>query len=491
MPDQTLFPRGLPGRDDDISKDALARLVEASKAPRAMWARPSNILQAQNNRWNYASGKIFLGELNAQLIGVRDDRHLLTIAGSRAGKGVSTIIPNLIEYPGSVLVIDPKGENAKHTASRRGHGSSNVRHGLGQDVFVLDPFEESGCKASQFNPLEMINPESAAAVDDAALIADALIIQEDGQGRHFTSAARNFLRSLILFVCTEVDEQSRNLNSVRDLLTLDKEGFKKLLTDMSNESRCEGVIRRAANSLLAKDERERSGVVSTAIEQTDFLDSPQMAHSLRRSDFRLAHLKEKLTSIYLCLPVRFIGTHSRWLRVIINLALSAMEQDKTQPAHRVLFIMDEFAVLNHLASIEHAAGQIAGFGVTLWPILQDLSQLKSIYKDRWETFMGNAGLMQFFGNNDLTTLDYLSKRLGKTTIAHTTQGETSTQQSAQGFTGRSVQLHETELMTSEEIAKCFSRQSGAQLLLWPGYAPIAIDRVEYHSHPSFVGKYDP
>ena len=82
----------------------------------------------------------------------------------------------------------------------------------------------------------------------------------------------------------------------------------------------------------------------------------------------------------------------------------------------VLFVLDEFASLGHMRQIEDAAGQIAGYGVKLWPILQDLGQLKSLYKDRWETFMGNAGVLQFFGNNDLTTLEWISKRLGTTTI---------------------------------------------------------------------------
>ena len=61
-----------------------------------------------------------------------------------------------------------------------------------------------------------------------------------------------------------------------------------------------------------------------------------------------------------------------------------------------------------MRQIEDAAGQIASYGVKLWPILQDLGQLKALYKERWETFMGNAGVLQFFGNNDLTTLEWIS-----------------------------------------------------------------------------------
>ena len=477
MPNITLFPRGVPGRN-----------VRNNIAPFAQWADPEKI--ANHQHWRYAPGKIFLGAIGGCPIGVSDDRHMMTIAGSRAGKGVSTIIPNLLEYPGSVIVVDPKGENARHTRNRRAAGSEAVKQGLGQDVYVLDPFGVSGHPSSCFNPLTMIDPASDTAVDDAALVAEALVIQETGPGQHFSSAARNFLRGLILDVCTAEPPERRNLVSVRHLLTLDQEQFGALLKSMQANEQCNGVIRRAANSLASKSDNERSGVISTAIEQTDFLDSPPLARCLARSDFSLVDLKRKPTTVYLCLPAGRMGTHSRWLRVIINLALEAMERETVKPPLPVLFMMDEFAVLDHLSSIEKAAGQIAGFGVKLWPILQDLSQLKSIYHDRWETFMGNAGLMQFFGNNDLTTLQHLAQRLGKSTIVQVSKGEISMAQAAQGFTGESTQLHTTELMTADEIGRFFSRQSQAQILIWPGSDPIAIDRVKYFEDPFFAGKFD-
>jgi type IV secretion system protein VirD4 len=476
MVDIQRFPRGVPGRD-----------LRNNIAPFAQWADPARI--SSHEFWRYERGKTFLGAVNGQPIGVSDDRHMMTVAGSRAGKGVSVIIPNLLEYPGSILTIDPKGENARLTAARRGRGGGNVKEGLGQDVFVLDPFGVSGYQTSSFNPLSMIDIDADTAVDDAALIAEALVIQEEGPGRHFSAAARNFLRGLILQVCSDEPPETRNLLTVREYLTLDDEHFGRLLKAMGTNPNCNFVIQRAANSLLSKAPNEKSGVISTAIEQTDFLDSPPIARCLERTDFKLADLKTKPTTVYLCLPAGRMATHSRWLRIVINLAVEAMEREAQVPKNPVLFLMDEFAVLDHLSSIEKAAGQIAGFGVKLWPVLQDLSQLKSIYRDRWETFMGNAGLIQFFGNNDQTTLDYVAKRLGSSTIMQVSKGEISVAQSAGGFTGESKQLQITDLMTADEFGRYFSRQSRAQLLLWPGADPIAIDRVQYFEDAFFAGKF--
>jgi type IV secretion system protein VirD4 len=103
--------------------------------------------------------------------------------------------------------------------------------------------------------------------------------------------------------------------------------------------------------------------------------------------------------------------------------------------------------------------------------------------------MGNAGLLQFFGNNDLTTLEYISKRLGRSTIMTVSKGEISTEQGAGGFTGESAQFQASELMTPDEVGRFFSRQSNAQVLIWPGADPIAIDRVRYYDAPFFKGKF--
>lgn len=469
MVDISLFPRGDPGRSD-----------RSNISPNSTWLSADRI--AASPHWRYETGKIFLGSSGDTLMGVRDDRHLVTIAGSRAGKGTSAIVPNLLLYPGSVLCVDPKGENAAITAAQR--------EALGQTVYALDPFETSGLPVASFNPLSIIDVASETCVDDAALIADAIIIQEKGNGQHFTASARNWVRGLILYIAAHEPPEQRHLLRLRELMTLTGAGLADLLDKMIGSDAAYGVIARAGGAMDQKEAREFSGVLSTAIEQTDFLDSPAMRKVLERSDFALADLKRRKISVFLCLPAGRMATHNRWLRIFINLVIESMERDGKPPEdHPVLVIMDEFPVLGHLESVEKAAGLIAGFGVRLWPIIQDLSQLKHHYRESWETFMGNAGLLQVFGNSDLTTLKYVSERLGQSTVINISKGELSQQQAASGFTGESLSQSTVPLMTSEEVGRFFSRQSKAQLLLWSGSNPIAADRVEYFNHPLFRGKF--
>ena len=179
------LPRGVPGRQ--------GTLVEAK------WQLPPD---SASGKWKYRDdeGKvagILLGYAEGGGIGRIDNRHILTVAGSRSGKGVSLIVPNLLVYDGSVIVVDPKGELARVTA--------RARQAKGQKVTVLDPFGENGRYPSgSFNPLDEIDVDSPNAADDAGLVADALIIASQHEA-HWTDSARILLKALILFALTLED----------------------------------------------------------------------------------------------------------------------------------------------------------------------------------------------------------------------------------------------------------------------------------------------
>lgn len=133
--------------------------------------------------------KIWLSAQLAEVLplGFSDDRHLVTIAGARSGKGRSMIVPNLCIYPGSTVVIDPKGENASLTAMRRGPGNEWCE-GLGQEVFVLDPFgvaDVPDALRGSLNPLDLLDLQAETVVDDAAYLAEALVISTGAQAAHW------------------------------------------------------------------------------------------------------------------------------------------------------------------------------------------------------------------------------------------------------------------------------------------------------------------
>ena len=346
------------------------------------------------------------------------DRHLLTVAPTRSGKGVSAIIPNLLAYEGSVLVIDPKGENAKITKDRRGNGdpSRNIP-GMGQDVHIIDPWGITGFKASHFNPLDWLNPKDENISENAMILADSMIPPRQNIMEPFwDDEAKALLMGLLLHVAIDEQEKgNKNLGRVRDIICLGNDDFKDVLLKMRKSRN--PIVASTAERTISKEEKLRSNVLSSLQSHTHFLDSPRIRESLKKSDFKFEELKTKKMTVYLVLPADRIDAFGRWLRLLIQQAITVNARNiEIKPERPILFILDEMAALNRLTMVEQAYSLMAGFGMQLWGIVQDLSQLERIYGKGWETFIGNSGVLQYFGSRDHKTAEYFSKLCGVTTI---------------------------------------------------------------------------
>ena len=388
------------------------------------------------------SDRLWIGEAldaEATTLGYNDDRHVTLIAGTRGGKGAGVIVPNLCRWRGSCIVIDPKGENATVTARRRG-GGSDYTEGMGQEVRILDPFDEvplaSSLKA-RFNPLDVIDPDSDLAVDDAGRIAAAIIVRESKNDPFWEDAARGLVKGLILHTLTFPSfKDIRNLVTVRKLLmegdwlgieAARAMGVEKLPTpfamlwqSMIRNKAYGGVVSGVGEQMFSmadKSEKTLSGILEQARTSTVFLDGAPMRRLLEKSDFDLSAIKTspRGLTIYLTLPQRYMDTHFRWLRLMVTLALGEMERIKGRPktGHPTLFLLDEFPGLKRMEVIENAVAQAAGFGVKFFFVTQNLPQLKHEYDENWETFVSNSGLKIFFQVDDHFSRDYLSNLLGE------------------------------------------------------------------------------
>lgn len=463
---------GLPALDPrsrDLYERALPRRVQVprltpDRPPRNYWMSPHELMAHA-----YRGGDLIMGKLAGRFIGHMDDRPLMTIASARAGKTSTVLEPNLLIYPGSMLVLDPKGELSATAAFRRMQG---------HNVHVLDPFGQSGVPSSSFNALAELDPNSLTIVDDVRAIAEAIIVDDgDARSRHWNDSARTLLVALILLTLT-LPESERNFVTVRELLSLTFPGLvgaveiairnakaqkdesyfdehrvavQTLLRLMAGQGRrFGGILAAAGNRFLGTPQTERGSIFSTAFTQTDFLDSIPLREISRRSDFKLAELRGNTpTTIYLCLPVGRMESHYRWLRLIVQMACTVLEKLGAYPRGRrpILFMMEEIATLGHMEMIERAAAYFPGFGVKLWGVWQDCTQIQRNYEHSWETLLGNAGLIQCFANGDGRTLDYISRRLER-------------------------------LIEPFELRETFSRRSFTQLLMFEGEPPAAAPRLD-------------
>lgn len=436
-----------------------SRVIEAlqrGRHTRALGTADWNTSGEGLKRW--VKGDVWIGRLNnGRVLGAKDDRHILLCCGARSGKGTSFIVPNLISWPGSCVVIDPKGENAIVTANTRGTGSEYTGH-LGQKVVILDPMDELGRIKSpaakykgSFNPIDLVRMHPGEAMDIAATIAESLIVAESTADTYWTDAGKDALRALILHVATarEFKDSERNLVTVYRLAMEGDWEAKRLARLAAGDRKVPSGLFFLFKAMRANPAYK--GAVAAAGEMYGDLEkaSPKQLFSifqvictnlsfirggmeacLSSSSFMLHELKTdpQGISLFLTLPQRNMETHYRWLRMLTTLFIGEMERVRQQPASGspILMVLDEFPGLKRMKVIENAAAQIAGFGVKMVMVTQTLAQLKEQYKDGWETLIGNTGLKIFFGNEDNFTCDYVSKMIGhcETTRATITISDT-------------------------------------------------------------------
>lgn len=417
------------------------------------------------------------------------DRHLLTVAPTRSGKGTTQIIPNLLTYEGSALVIDPKGENALITARQR--------QVMGQKVHIVDPWgiaKIKGIKPATFNPLDWLIASGADMTENAMILADALVVEDNHGDSFWVEEAKALLQGVILYVATDPKEDGqRHLGRVRELLLLDGEQHKALFQDMWQS--VHHVVKSTGARSLQKDPKLLSNVIASAQAQTHFLDSERLQENLKTSSFKMDDLKSSAMTVYLVLPADRLNTFGRWLRLLVqqSITVNARNIDK-KPEKPILFILDEFAALGRLSMVEQAYGLMAGFGMQLWGIVQDLNQLERIYDKGWESFISNAGMINYFGSSDRKTAEYFSTLCGETTVWNFSSAISnavthSTSRSASGGSSSSSTTYTTtdttassqrKLMYPDELMRL---RKGEQIIFFENMFPTAALKTPWFDNP--------
>lgn len=373
----------------------------------------------------YRSGSLFLGldpDTNAP-IGINTERHAITIAGSGSGKGAALLIPNALRWPHNLLVVDPKGEVANEVWK--------AREALGQQVAVLDPFGAAKAVPARlratFNPLAGIKPANPLARDEIRVIADGLVKRHKQEDGDWYDGAVRIIGGVLAFVLEKAPPDQRTFAAMRAMLLQPNEA---LHADAQAMQHCEafgGLAKDAATAILAAVTSDRGGEkthLSMARASTLWMDQKLMADAMAASTFELSDLRFGKLSLFLVLPPRYLDEYSTFLRLFVRAAINAMMDDEATTemddeattARPCLFLLDEFYSLGKLDVVAKAAGLMRSYGLHLWPFMQDLGQLRTLYGDDLaNTFFSNADAAVFFGNSDRPTLQHVSWMIGNMT----------------------------------------------------------------------------
>jgi type IV secretory pathway TraG/TraD family ATPase VirD4 len=337
------------------------------------WAEPDNGASKWEGR-NHAVGLAYRG-----------NAHGLTIAPTRSGKGVSSIIPTLLTNNESAFVLDVKGENWFVTSPHR-----TMR---GHRVIVINPFNQFGEElgfakpmTQRFNPLHNIRPDSKTFDSDIMRVVDAIIVKESGNHSHFSDRARDLLAVLIGFVCSDPAELAagdNHLIRVREILKYEDTTFLKIMFRAAESS---VSLVRNAGSFTNPDSNEVRDSRSTANTQTSFLDNQQIAYFLTGHDFEFSELRKSATTIYCIMDLDALQSFFRFARLMVQCLFSELYKKPAYSDRQVLVILDEQSQLQGMSVLEKSPSLLAGYKVRLWSIFQDISQMEHIYGKLWKTF---------------------------------------------------------------------------------------------------------
>lgn len=447
--------------------------ILAKNAAAMVWHKPQShgsarfatLIDARRGKLLSSKGLI-LGRKHGRMLRYGGEGHLLTFAPTRSGKGVGCVIPNLLAYPGSVVVTDIKGENSAITRT--------YRESLGP-VYELAPLGGATGKPAKFNPLDFIRIGTAYEVDDARLVAEMLVVPEHAQPNHWEREARTLITGLLLYIRHHWDLLEQNLGTLRDLLMQDGDEFELLLAKMA-VSHQENVAR-IARGFSQKEPKERSAVISTAQGATELFESPELRATTEISSFKFETLKDEVASVFIIVPPEYLEAYRPFLRLMAGLATVAMTRNTAKPAQPVLFMLDELPALGYMRPIEDGIGYLAGYGAKLWLFVQDLDQLQKTYP-KARSMIANCAVRQAFNVQDPDTAKLLSDMLGTATVQMQSEGRTS----PLPFKLISAAFHSgafegaRQLMTTGEILAMDGKK---QLLFVQGLPAFCARKIRY------------
>jgi len=440
--------------------------------------------------------------------------HVLCFAPTRSGKGVGLILPTLLSWPDSTVVLDIKGENWALT--------SGFLKSQGHTVLRFDPADHDR-SASRFNPLEEVRLDLGRAISDTQQLA-TMILDPDGKGLsdYWDKAAFGFFASVILHCMITkraTTGTSANLYDVSLMLEDHKRegGPKALFQEMMAADHVAmmlemlpGIEKDLAESahvfiaagaagMLAKADKEMAGVVSTATANMSLYRDPIVARNTACCDFRISDLMNHETPLHLYLvvsPADIDRTRPLFRIFVSQLCGRLMEKmefsgggTKATYKHRLLLMLDEFTSLGKLAIIERAIAYMAGYGIKGYFIVQDTKQLNACYGQD-NALMANCHVRIAYAPNIVETAEQLSKMTGTTTVVQ--YKETITKGKGGGG---SISVSEVSrpLLTPDECMRLpgihkgpGGIEPGDMLIFTAGHYPIYGRQILHFLDPFFL-----
>ena len=438
----------------------------------ARWARWGEIRQAKL----LDTAGVVLGKKGGTLLVNAEPVHTLVAAPTRSGKGVGIVIPNLLFWPDSVVVLDIKHENYAATAGYRSQAGGN-------HVYTWAPMDDH---SHRYNPFDFIAREGPRRITDIQLLATILLPQPPNGNPMWINDARDLFLGIALLVLDDPDVPStigqvyRTLKRETDLADIVTLALEQ--TDWPLDPLCRQSLAYFKN----KADKEQSGVKSNLTAALNLWANPNIDAATSASDFDLRTFRKQRASVFVGVAQDQLVTLAPLLNLFFQQAVATLShalpgKDET---HEVLFMIDEFPMLGAMPSLAKGLALLAGYKIRIVLITQGLGQLKEIYGvGGQESILQNCAVQVFFASNDDSTTNYVSNRLGTQTVQVKSRSQTQDWK-----TTTSTSYVARPLMAPEEVRRLDSRKA---ILFKEGRRPVLARKVLYYADQLFMQRVVP
>ena len=427
---------------------------------------------------------VVVGQTGGQRIRLAGQQFVILAAPTRSGKGVGVVIPNLLDYRDSMVVLDIKQENFDLT--------SGWRKSIGHEVFLFNPFAEDR-RTHRWNPLSYVSSDPAFRVSDLQSIAAMLYPDGDERNKFWTSQARNAFLALSLYAFARHDRQVadnvpaalRKVPTLGGLYRLSngdgQTELKAHLRRLSTADFLGSEARNAFATLLSQASETFASIMGSFKEPLNAWINPVLDAATSADDFRLDDVRRNRMTIYVGIQPNKLAES----RLIVNLFFSqlinvntrTLPQNDASLKHQCLLLMDEFTAIGKVDIIATAVSYMAGYNLRLLPIIQSLAQLDAVYgKELSRTIITNHALQIVFTPREQQDAQDYSEMLGTTTDKRktVTRGSSNT-------VGEAVERR--ALMLPQELK---AMPNDREIVFYEGIPnPVMAEKIRYYEDATY------
>jgi type IV secretion system protein VirD4 len=388
---------------------------------------------------------------------------------------VGFVIPNLLHFTGSALILDVKGENFAKTSIHRQHGLKNA-------IWYFSPFDED--KGShRFNPLARIAalPSSDSQYTALNTMADLFLIPEGESAQSFFNAGKR----LFIASCLYAIEQRRSTLGYAAEIMAGGGDKKKSYTTIAETTNIPIVSR---TFLEMGDVPEKTLGAYVSIIQGSGLglwNDPAVDRVTSASDFDFSTFRREAQSLYIVVQPEHLKTLAPLVRLLFADAIAALQRREPGPdePHAVMFLMDEFDQLGRQPLVMASIKTIRSFGGRFFIISQTIPGLDDIYGETGRrSLQGGAGVQIYMAPQDDLTADVLSNALGRSTVTAISESQ-SRVQGMKDSANVSRRSEERPLISANELLRF---PLDEVLVLPEGQYPIRTKHIRYYEDRHFA-----